>query len=96
VVPVVPRAELEHCEDRQDRSVIGNGKGRPADGRAVLNDTGERVVTYLSSTSLHHLVACKNNYTESSVLPGIVVPEARGELIGVVAWVRYGNGPPSP
>lgn len=91
VVPVVPGAELQDCEDRKGRSIIGNGKGRPADGRAVLNVSGERVVTYLSTTSLHHLIAGKDTYTDSSVLPGVVVPEARGDLLGAVAWVRYGK-----
>lgn len=82
--------EKQPCE-KGGRFVIGNGKGKPTSGYVVKNVFGESITSYLSTTSLQHTINETPTYVDSSVLPGIVVPEGRADLIGAIAWVRYGS-----
>lgn len=90
VVAVEGGPAPRNCENDRSRYVIGNGKGRPASGRVIRNVEGQPVTTYLSTTSLMHTRDGAAAYVDSSTLPGLVVPRARRELVGAVAWVRHG------
>jgi hypothetical protein len=79
------------CEGKSYRFILGNGKGQPAPGYQVTNIEGQTVTTYLSTTTLMHRVGGEARYVDSSSLPGLVVPEARPDLVGSIAWVRMGS-----
>jgi hypothetical protein len=82
--------ERQRCE-KDGRFIVGNGKGKPKSGSVVKNVFGESITSYLSTTSLRHTINDTPTYLDSSVLPGIVVPEGRTNLIGAIVWVRYGS-----
>jgi hypothetical protein len=71
------------------RSVIGDGKGKPKLGAQIKGVSGELIQTYLSTTSVRHLVAGQPQYLDSAVLPIAVTP--RADLLGKVAWVGGRN-----
>lgn len=75
----------------KDGYVIGNGKGRPVLGDEQLESvTGEKIQTYVSTTSLQHSVSGKSVQLDSETLPIAVSP--RVDLLGKVLWVRNSNG----
>lgn len=80
-----------NCEGRKSRFILGNAKGRPAIGNKLTNVEGQTVVSYRSMTTLRHTINDAPSYVDSGVIPGLVVPTARHELVGAIAWVRYGN-----
>jgi hypothetical protein len=67
------------------RSVIGNGQGKPKLGPLIESITGHTVQTYLSTTSLKHLVGGKPVYLNSETLPIAVTPDPK--LLGNVVWI---------
>lgn len=77
--------------DDSSRRLVGNGKGRPKPGPAVPAFGGGSKPTYLSTTTLQHTKDGRAAYVDSSVIPGLVVPRSRRDLVGAVAWVRYGE-----
>jgi hypothetical protein len=92
VKPLDPQKEKVACElPKEGRFVVGNGKGRPELGAAISNVSGASEPTYVSTTALQHTRDGKIVYVDSAAIPGLVVPTFRSELVGAIAWVRYGN-----
>jgi hypothetical protein len=92
VEPLDPGKSPVACElPRRGRFSVGNGKGRPKVGASIPDITGAQQSTYLSTTTLRHKVNGQAAYVDSAIIPGLVVPTSRGDLVGAVAWVRY-NG----
>ncbi len=89
VAPLSPGAARTACG--RGRYVVGNGLGRPVEGAPVPKIGGGTMVPYLSTTSLRHTVAGRPVYVDSAVVPGLVVPTSRPELVGAIAWVRMGT-----
>jgi hypothetical protein len=81
------------CEfpKKKGRYLIGNGKGRPKLGSPVKNISGKMVQPYVSMTTLTHTVGGETKFVDSSAIPALVVPEDRGDLVGSIAWVRFGD-----
>lgn len=46
---------------------------------------------YVSTTSLRHTREGAAVYVDSAAIPGLVVPTSRPELLGSLAWVRFGD-----
>ena len=83
---------LQNCEGDRSRFVVGNGKGKPAlAALTIQNVENEQITPYISTTTLRHTVAGSPKYFDSSKFAGIVVPQARSDLVGAVAWVRFGS-----
>ena len=90
VEPLVPGARKIPCEQK-GRYVVGNGKGRPAAGAPVATVDGGTLVPYASTTTLTHTRNGKTVYVDSTAVPGLVAPRRRPDLVGAVAWVRFGG-----
>jgi hypothetical protein len=82
VAPVTAGQKLIDC---QSGKVVGNGKGRPALGKVLTTLTDQPLQTYLSTTSLQHLVEGKPRQLDSEAIPMTVTP--RADLLGHVVWV---------
>lgn len=92
VEPVIGGRPTVPCgPDDSSRQMVGNGKGRPKPGPAVPAFAGSSKPTYLSTTTLRHTQDGRAVYVDSSVIPGLVVPRSRRDLVGAVVWVRYGE-----
>ena len=90
VEPVTPGAALVNCE-RPGRSLVGGGKGRPRSGAPIPTVARGTVAPYSSTTSLRHMVDGSARYVDSAAIPALVVPTGRPELVGAIAWVRFGS-----
>jgi hypothetical protein len=91
VDPFAPGQQLQICEDKRDRFVIGNGKGRPRMGPIISNILGGQSLSYVSNTALTQTLNGQQVPVDSAIVPAIVVPQARAGLLGSVAWVKYEN-----
>lgn len=73
------------------RYLVGGGKGRPKLAPAVASAAGGTIRPYLSTTSLRHTVGGETRYLDSASIPALVAPTTRPQLVGAIAWVRFGN-----
>jgi hypothetical protein len=89
VEPIAAGAGLVSCG--RGRSIAGGGKGRPKLGAAFPAAAGGTVRPYLSTTSLRERVGGQTRYVDSAAVPALVVPTSRPDLVGAVAWVRFGG-----
>jgi hypothetical protein len=90
VEPIAAGATRVPCgRPRSGRSTVGNGKGRPKVGPAVLAFAGGTVAPYVSITSLRHTREGQPAYVDAAAIPGLVVPTSRTDLLGAIVWVRY-------
>ncbi|MBR8657649.1 hypothetical protein KDH83_30480 [Achromobacter sp. Marseille-Q0513] len=81
-------SDLKRVSCGDGRSVIGNGKGKLKFGAMAETATGERIQTYVSTTSLRHTIAGQPAYLDSESLPVLVTPRDHPDLLGRVALVR--------
>jgi hypothetical protein len=70
---------------------VGGGKGRPKGGVVVPAAAGGTVTTYVSTTSLRHTRGGVASYIDSAAIPALVAPTGGPDLVGAVAWVRFGD-----
>jgi hypothetical protein len=92
VEPLTNDGQKVVCDDpRKKRFTAGNGKGRPVPGATVTDVFGRPAPTYYSTTTLSHVRDGKTVYVDSAAIPGLVAPTTRRDLVGAIAWVRYGN-----
>lgn len=77
----------------EGKSVIGGGLGKPATGDLLDTTSGDKVQSYLSTTSLRHLVKGKEQYLNSENLPLAVTPDKK--LLGKLIWVTGENLTPT-
>ena len=92
VEPWRPNDRLVPCpKSEKGRFLVGNGKGRPKSGPTVPGFNGEAAPTYVSTTSLQHTRDGTLSYVDSSAIPGLVVPKWRKDLVGAIAWVKFGE-----
>jgi hypothetical protein len=89
VEPISPGAALASCG--QGRVIAGGGKGRPKLGAPFPAVGGGTVRPYLSTTSLRHRVGGQTLYVDSATVPALVAPTSRPDLVGAIAWVRFGT-----
>lgn len=66
-------------------NVVGNGKGRLALGNMLDTVGVAKIQSYVSTTSLQHLVSGKREYLDSEALPIAVTPVPG--LLGTVVWL---------
>jgi hypothetical protein len=83
VEPLAAGGSITSCGP--GKAVVGNGLGRPRLGPEVDGMSGQPVKTYVSTTSLRHVVDGKPRYLDSAALPIAVTPQR--DLLGKVAWV---------
>lgn len=90
VEPITKGSQTTSCET-DDRYIVGNGKGRPKAGKQITTVSGGTLTSYSSTTTLTHTVKGEVAYVDSAAIPGLVVPRSRSDLIGSLAWVRFGG-----
>lgn len=83
VEPYTPGEKVTACGP--GRHVVGNGIGKPKLGAKVEGLSGQPVQTYLSTTSVKHMVNGQPTYLDSAALPIAVTP--RTDLLGKLVWV---------
>lgn len=88
ITPWKPEGRVSICKNGR---VVGNGKGRPKFGAPFPAIGGGSTRTYISTTALRQDVDGQVKYIDSAVVPGVVVPTGRGNLLGAVVWVSLGN-----
>ncbi len=84
-------ASLVPCAGEKGQFIVGNAKGRPKLAEAVPSVSGQAVTPYLSTTFLRHTRNGRESYVDSAAIPALVVPTSRPELVGAIAWVRFGD-----
>lgn len=78
------------CPDR-DGFIVGNGKGTPKKGLPVQNIQGGMSETYVSTTAMQHTVGGTRSQLDALTVPALVAPTTRGDLLGSLVWLRYGD-----
>ncbi|MFL9869523.1 hypothetical protein PQR67_35585 [Paraburkholderia fungorum] len=82
VLPMDTGRSTSECPDGH---IVGNGKGQLRKGKIISSVIGEDIQTYVSTTSLRHLVDGSPEYLDSEALPIAVTPTKR--LLGQLVWV---------
>lgn len=88
VEPIPPQTSTQECGD--GRKIIGNGKGRPILGPDQLGTVeGGKTSYYKSMTHLNQQIDKKRLSVDSMIVPMIVVPASKKEMLGRIAYVTF-------